>query len=387
MCARHRRLSSMNRGPCLAQFTSRINRKILANIRRKKLQIKKSTGPRRDHQVVDNLRADSPAPQTWIVGSLSLPSDLASSHVSELIIWLSEDGYVLNADPCDDIDSDKFLLSLEATVAKPKVGKPGWPAVIKTASDRFGAWLKSYLGSRVLISIEETPEIESASRLVLDFGNAAENGASRPSYLTSTIDVEQMAQFFENAAGLYVTQPWRIVKSDTEVFSVCIPVIDVKDAAVIVIGQSQQSYGLLVFADYGQYNQYVSLAKAHAAGARVAANVRFVSLNYEHARDLDPSLREEVKRFGWKVAGPTAYPWPICVEENWTTRPLASNELMMLGILSHALVRFLEDRRRFRTASVTRAKYSARYHLDYLGKPVDVELDFPHPAEGGDDAA
>jgi len=126
----------------------------LANIRRKKLQIKKSTDPRRDHQVVDNLRADSPAPQTWIVGSLSLPSDLASSHVSELIIWLSEDGYVLNADPCDDIDSDKFLLSLEATVAKPKVGKPGWPAVIKTASDRFGAWLKSYLGSRVLISIE-----------------------------------------------------------------------------------------------------------------------------------------------------------------------------------------------------------------------------------------
>ncbi len=371
---------------CLAQSTSRINRKRLANIRRKKLQSKK-TGARRTHQVVANPSADSSAPQTWIVGSLSLPRDLASPHVSELIIWLSEDGYVLNADPCDDIDSDKLILSLEATVAKPKIGNPGWPAVIRTASDKFGAWLKSHLGSRVLISIEATPEIESTSRLVLDFGNAADNGASRPSYLTTTIDVEQMAQFFENAARLYVTQPWRLVKSDTEVFSVCIPAIDVKDAAVIVIGQSQQSYGLLVFADYGQYNQYVSLAKAHAAGARVAANIRFVSLNYEHARDLDPSLREEVKRFGWKVAGPTAYPWPICVEENWATRPLSSNELVMLGVLSHALVQFLEDRRRFRTASVTKAKYSARYHLDYLGKPVDVELDFPHPAEGGDDAA
>jgi hypothetical protein len=316
-----------------------------------------------------------------------LPSDPARAQISELILWLTEDGYVLNADPCDDIDSDKLLLSLEATVAKPKAGKPGWPTVIRTASERYGAWLMSYLGDRVQVSVEETPEIEAAARLVLEFGSIPGDGANRPSYLTPTIDVTHMARFFENAAALYVAQPWRTVKSDTEVFCARIPAIGVKDAAVIVIGQNRQSYGLLAFTDYGQYNQYVSLAKAHAAGSRVVADVRFVSLNYEHARDLDPSLREEVKQFGWKVAGPTAYPWPICVESNWVTRPLEANELLMLGVLSQALVRFLEDRRRFRTASVTRTRYSARYRLDYLGKPVDVELDFPHPAESGDDAA
>ncbi len=358
----------------------------MANIHRKS-QSKKSGDARRSDHAVGNSLANSRVPQTWIVGSLSLPGDLATTDVSELIIWLSDDGYVLNADPCDDIDSDKLLLSLEATVAKPMIGKPGWPAVIRTASEKYGSWLKSYLGSRVLVSVEETPEIESASRLVLDFGNVTKNGATRPSYLTATIDAEHMAQFFEDAAGLYVAQPWRIVKSDTEVFCVRIPAIDVKDAAAIVIGQSRQSYGLLVFANYSHYNQYVSLAKAHAGGAQVPADIRFVSLNYEHARDLDPSLREEVKQFGWKVAGPTAYPWPLCVEENWVTRPLATKELLMLGVLSQALARFLGDRRRFRTASVTRATYSARYRLDYLGNPVDIELDFPHPAESGDDAA
>ncbi len=312
---------------------------------------------------------------------------MAHDQTSELIIWLSDDGYVLNADPCDDIDSDKLLLSLESTVAKPKIGKPGWPAQIKTASERFGAWLRSYLGSQVIISIEETPEIEAAARLVLDFGNASGKGASRPSYLTSTISSKHMAQFFENAAGLYVAQPWRIVKSDTEVFCFRIPSIDVDDAAVIVIGQSRQSYGLLVFADYAEYSQYLSLARAHSAGAEAPANLRFVSLNYEHARDLDPSLREEVKQFGWKVAGPTAYPWPICIENNWVTRPLVANELMMLGVLSQALARFLEDRRRFRTASLTRTRYTAQYRLDYLDSPIDIELDYPHPAESGDDAA
>src|ERR1700690_4140360 len=229
---------------------------------RKKSLSKNSSAAKHAYQVVGHRGANSAATQTWIVGSLSLPSDRANDHVSEMIIWLSEDGYVLNAEPCDEIDSDKLLLSLEATVAKPKIGKPGWPAAIRTASERYGAWLKSYLGARVLISIEETPEIESASRLILDFGNSEGSEDTRPSYLTETIDAEHMAQFFKTAAGLYLTQPWRIVRSDTEVFCVRIPAIDVKDAAVIVIGQSQQSYGLLVFADYGQYSKYVSLAKA-----------------------------------------------------------------------------------------------------------------------------
>lgn len=325
--------------------------------------------------------------QTWIVGTLSFPHKPNDVQIPEIIIWMSDEGYVLNAIPCEVIDADNLTKSFETTVSKPQIGEPGWPASIRTASDVFAKWLRAYLGTRVPIIVVATPEIETASRLITDFGSETGGLSSSLSYLTSGITAEQMSGFFESAAELYRAQPWRIVKYDTDVFCLRAPGLDAKDLAVIVIGQNRQSYGVLLFADYEKYNQYVALAKAHAAGNRVTANVCFVSLNFEHARALDPMLRAEVKRYGWKVAGPAAYPWPIAVAEGWVSRPPSMHELKMLDVLAQALPRFLQDSRRFQAASVTRVQYSAQFHLTALGKPVDVEFEFPHPAESGDDAA
>jgi hypothetical protein len=177
------------------------------------------------------------------------------------------------------------------------------------------------------------------------------------------------------------------VKNDTDALCVRIPNLGVTDWAVVVIGQSGQSYGLLAFSNYEEYDHYLELAAANAAGQRVTADVRFLSLNYEHARDLETPLISEVKRHNWKVAGPTAYPWPIAVEENWATRPPTARELTILDALSQALPHFIKDSRRFHSASLTRVRYLAKFEANTPQGPLQIEIEFPHPAETGDDAA
>jgi hypothetical protein len=325
--------------------------------------------------------------RSWIVGTLELPRSADSKESASLIVWMSTDGAVLNADPCENVDAASVIESFEKTVNEPQVGKPGLPSSIRTSSTTLAEWLREHLGDRVEVVLADTPELEGIAQTLRNFGTLPTAQQGHPTYLSQGIEAQHVANFFASAASLYRAQPWRIVRSDTDVIGVRAPSLQIENAAAIVIGQNGQCYGVLVFANYDGFVSYVTLAKAHANGVKSDANVQFLSLNYERAQDLDPALRAEAKRFGWTVAGPTAYPWPITVGENWSTRAVTLGELTLLAALAEALPRFLTETRHFQSSSVTRSSFKQSYRVEFAGSPIDIELEFPHSAEGGDDAA
>jgi len=323
----------------------------------------------------------------WLVGSLTLPNATSSDESVELIVWMTQDGFLLSATPSVRVDSVTQLEDLAKTVETRQDGGAGMPTSIRTASEEFAEWLRGHLSDRVTVILADTPEFEGVSQTLNDFSSLPAESEGRPTYLTTNIEQQHVARFFECAAGLYRAQPWRIVRSDTDVICVRVPSIQIENSAAIVIGQNRQCYGALVFPNYEAYLAYVKLAKAHTNGVGSPAKVEFISLNFERAQDLEPSLLVEVKRFGWKLAGPTAYPWPIAVGENWATRTVSLRELTLLSCLSDALPRFLTETRQFQTSCVTRTSFKASYRIDFPNQPIDIELEFPHPAESGDDAA
>jgi hypothetical protein len=345
-------------------------------------------GARKGGRPLTNVSANSnEIRKAWVLGSLPLPSASPSDEMSEWLVWMSEEGDILNAEQCDRLDAEFLVSSFASTVANPQAGKAGLPSSIRTSSSKLATWLREHLNQRVEVILGDTPEIAGALETLKSIGNLPSAAQGRPSYFASGIKEEHVARFFECAAGLYRAQPWRIVKSDTDVICVRVPSIHIENSAAIVIGQNRQCYGILVFPSYEAYMAYVALATAHVSGVESPVKVEFISLNYERAQDLEPVLRAEVKRFGWTLAGPTAYPWPIAVGENWSTRAVLLDELTLLACLAEAMPRFLTETRQFQTSSVTRTNFKGHYRVPFLQHSIDIELEFPHPSESGDDAA
>ena len=344
--------------------------------------------PRKKHQPSPGERSNSAAAyKSWLVGALKLPSPSSSEHEAELIIWMSKEGFVLNADPCEQLDAESLIQSFEKTVADPQAGRPGFPDSIRTSSAALAEWLREHLEDRVQVVVADTPELDGVAQTLKSFGSVPREQPGRPTYFSPGIEERHASSFFASAASLYRAQPWRIVKSDTDVIGVRVPSLQIENAAAIIIGQNGQCYGILVFANYEGFVSYVTLAKAHANGAESRTSVDFLSLNYERAQDLDPALRAEVKKYAWPIAGPMAYPWPIVVGENWSTRAVSLKELTLLAAFADVLPRFLTETRYFQNSSVTRASFKQSFRIAFAGQPIDIELEFPHSAETSDDAA
>jgi hypothetical protein len=85
--------------------------------------------------------------------------------------------------------------------------------------------------------------------------------AARPS---GDIGANAIKSFFRAAANLFRAKPWEVVPSDQGVFSVTIEKLDLRDAALSVIGQMGQSLGFILFSGIDDFEAYLDAANAMA---------------------------------------------------------------------------------------------------------------------------
>ncbi|MBI4514978.1 MAG: hypothetical protein HY699_04075 [Deltaproteobacteria bacterium] len=65
-----------------------------------------------------------------------------------------------------------------------------------------------------------------------------------------------------------------------------------------------------------------------------------LSLNFERRAGIPASMRREIKKHGWEVAGPTAYPRVMFIEPDTVLRPLTERDVRLVSAVAQALAQF-----------------------------------------------
>jgi hypothetical protein len=138
------------------------------------------------------------------------------------------------------------------------------------------------------------------------------------------------------------------VPSDRSLFSLSIPDFEIEHAVVCVIGQRGESIGLVLFESLDDFEEYTEAVAAFERREEVAMPP-YLALNFDQREDLSPELSDEIRRYGWEIAGTKAYPWVVAGEAELLGRPPAKDELLLLEVAAHALADAVEKTPRLRT--------------------------------------
>ncbi len=314
----------------------------------------------------------------WAAGIVRMPafvSDQETPRQPEAIVWMSADESVLGLTLVERDSADAQLRdSLLDTCANPLKGKPHKPTRIRVASSSMAAALRAAFLDIEIIEAP-TPEVDAMLASMSEW--MGEHFDKEPSYTDFDVAPEAVASFFEAAAALYRSSPWRIVPDDSTLVAVTIEALDLEQAVLIIIGQEDVSYGLILFPDLAHYESYVEHASAFDPN-EISEIPSHLVLNYERGADLAPSLRKEIAAQSWEVAGKDAYPLPLAIEDGVIARNAGPREIAVLEAVARALSWILTDEQALDDAWAGGPVVTRSVRVKSYPGEVDVVLTTPY---------
>jgi hypothetical protein len=181
-------------------------------------------------------------------------------------------------------------------------------------AESFAPWNEAYLGL--------DQHLGSGGRLL-------------PYLVRGDITAQEVAELFQAAAHFYRARPWDFI-TDAGLLAIPSPKLDEPSLLVSVMGASGITHGLTIFdseADFEHMN---------AGKRRVSA----LSVSFEPASTLPPTLTAEAREHGWPVAGESAFPLVMRVRKGKPV-PSCGDDLrratVALRVLAEATIAFRES--------------------------------------------
>lgn len=231
----------------------------------------------------------------WTVLVTSRTHDLVLAH------------YIVDDAPTGNHLWDALFLAMQ----KPVAGEPHRPIQLQVRTDERWTILKPHV-EEVGIELVENDTLYQMDA-VFDQMHEHLLGTPRPSLLDMPgVSPAQVGSFFESAADFYQKSPWKVVGDDTAVRIDC----DRYESGPwygVVMGQAGMTLGLALYEDLRivRKTQEGKLSdEGHASKAVV------LSMTYGEQTDLTVKDLEALQKFGWKLAGPEAYP-SVFKKERW----------------------------------------------------------------------
>jgi hypothetical protein len=352
---------------------------------------------------------------TWVVGTFSLDAGpLADGQRFEAagVLWATSDGLLLGVDAAEGATQPERLRAAfdKALAERIKGTKQTSPREIRTASNELLVALRDHVPAGLSLVEGETPEVTALAEALAD--HIARTNAPGPSAPVEVPagEASPTAGFFRACAALYRAAPWKLLPSDQDILLFSAPALDIRQAAISIIGQAGESFGLVLFESVDAFEAYVSAAVgASGQAAKRGKDIEIdklpahLGLSFDGAGQVPADLRRLVRARGWEVASNDAFPTVLAIDEGARGRPTTVREQLVVEVVALAVTAFLADadaiRRAFRTdrmleqsLTVTSSQGPIAVHL---GAPVggsspDDEDDDDAPFEGvpttGDEA-
>jgi len=186
-----------------------------------------------------------------------------------------------------------------------------------------------------------------------------------------------VSRFFESTAALYTFAPWKTVPHDECIIGITAESLGVTDGVLCIIGQQQESFGVLLFDSLNSYERYGLLMDAMARGS-IETIPPHRALTFDNATDIEPKIRKDIVRHQWKVADPNAYPNLMCPDDDNLLRPITEEDIELFDVIAQTLPSVLRD-----TNFVDALKGNGTSELDNQvltkNRPVLVVLQAPYP--------
>ncbi|HEX5130984.1 MAG TPA: UPF0149 family protein [Candidatus Krumholzibacteria bacterium] len=263
--------------------------------------------------------------------------------------------------------------ALRSALEAPAVGEAGPPERVVVPAREMVALVARALPG-VEIAVGPAPELDEALESLREHAASHREREAR-GYLSADVTPSTMAAFFEAAAELYQRAPWTVVPDDESLFGITSSGLGIRAGVVCVIGQMGENYGVILFnsaEDFARFQRMASLAMAGAEPRR--GFPRHAALNYEHAKDMPPAMREEIRAHKWPVAGPAAFPQIMLVEPDMTLRPPARDDYRRMEGVCRAITRLIDTEAGLARAWRVGPRLRRRVTVDVDGTPVSVTI-------------
>jgi hypothetical protein len=313
----------------------------------------------------------------WVGGTVVLPAYVTGDGEPfrpEVLFWMGAEGTILGSTTAKPGELLPLVgESLQSTIERPMFGEPHSPTRVRVASAELANAVRAgHPGIDVVCA--PTPELDAMISMFLE--KMAEDGATE-TYLSPGMPPEAMASFFKATAALFRTKPWKLVPDDRSLFSVTIEQLGVRDAAISIIGQMGQTFGLVWFSGIDDFESYLDAAAALEAGEEPEMPAHF-GLTFGRGAELAPELRKEISQHHWEVAGANAYPSLVAIDEGPLVRPPTDQEVAMAEAIALALTSVMAEKKVLRKAWDGGEPVSRTFSVTTHAGEVEVTLCAPY---------
>lgn len=150
----------------------------------------------------------------------------------------------------------------------------------------------------------------------------------------------QLGSFFEAAAQFHASQPWSRLEYEAAI-EISIPSFTGGPWYGVVMGAAGLNCGLALYDDF----QILERAWAEdLTEEEHAAEMASTAVSFGPREDMHKDDLKAIKRNGWKIAGPEAYPEPMRTEPGMKMRTPTAEEMRVLDASLRAVPIFVEQR-------------------------------------------
>ena len=152
------------------------------------------------------------------------------------------------------------------------------------------------------------------------------------------------------------------------------------EGCISIIGQRGEDYGFIVFDSIWDFDMFLEFAYENVGGGDEShfPAVPAFSVVFEHGKNISASMRNEIKKHRWEIAGPTAFPQIVAFSEDRIERPLSATDFEFATVCCRALTDFLKKHKNvFRAPLEEPICEQVVFEAEPDRTPVQITL--PHP--------
>lgn len=263
------------------------------------------------------------------------------------------------------------------TLARPLRGHAR-PRGLRVEGADLAAAVRAKVGPRVAVRVAPVPEADEAMASLTDYLSTA--GEEPPTPVAGLgIPAAVVGAFFGAAARFHRLAPWTVA-DDSQVLRVDAPSLGRRNACACIIGALGESFGVLVFDSIADREAIVALQdELDATGqAPEPPDVPLLSINFDHPREVPPSLRAEAKAHRWTLPARSVFPFILLLEPGGRSRAPEARDYVFATACLEALGRFhAECGAMF--DEVDPDPVTRRYTIEFLSGGPKVAITAPHP--------
>ena len=280
----------------------------------------------------------------WIGGRLSPPffiHDRAEPYRPDLVLWMElPDGFVVGQALVVPEDTQGAVArTLRNAMTQPTVGLPRQPDVIRVADAATAAEVRAEVAGAIPVTVGPTPELDDLLQHMIATMPASQDD-ELSYFVGGRVSTAAVEKLFTAGSSLFVLKPWTVVNA-AQVLRMDIPALRFNGACLSIIGQLDESRGVLIFPSLYGFEQFREAAQTGAVErGSIALGTELLSLMFKPVTDLPPSMRREAMEHGWPVESADAYPLVAHRDPDGRPRPLVERDVQIATACALSLSAF-----------------------------------------------